>query len=87
MNETAKFLGESYGFWVQTGAVILSALMAVLAIRHNGRMARKRTTIDVLLQENEDEALREAKFAVFNMTNGKNGSLLRFISKKNKNKP
>jgi hypothetical protein len=81
MNETAKFLGESYGFWVQTGAVILSALMAVLAIRHNGRMARKRTTIDVLLQENEDEALREAKFAVFNMTNGKNGSFVEIYFK------
>ena len=32
MNETIKFLGESYGFWVQTGAVVLSAAMAVLAI-------------------------------------------------------
>jgi|GEM_PF-113954 len=69
MNETIKFLGESYGFWVQTGAVVLSAAMAVLAILHNGKMSRKRTTIDVLLQENQDETLRNAKFEVFNMAN------------------
>ena len=69
MNETIKFLGQSYGFWVQTGAVVLSAAMAVLAILHNGKMSRKRTTIDVLLQENQDETLRNAKFEVFNMAN------------------
>ncbi|MDG2957003.1 DUF4760 domain-containing protein [Bisgaard Taxon 10/6] len=76
MNETARFLGESYGFWIQTGAVVLSALMAVLAIHHNGRMARKRTTIDVLLQENQDVELREAKFAVFNLARDNENSFV-----------
>lgn len=33
MENTANILGESYCFWVQTGAVILSAIMAVLAIK------------------------------------------------------
>lgn len=76
MQETATILGESYGFWIQTGAVILSALMAVLAILHNGRMARKRTTIDVLLQENQDKVLVEAKFAVFNLARDQNQSFV-----------
>ncbi|WP_439290813.1 DUF4760 domain-containing protein [Lonepinella koalarum] len=65
--DDVRILGESYGFWVQTGAVVLSAVMAILAILHNGKMARKRTTIDVLLQENQDETLRNAKFTVFNL--------------------
>lgn len=76
MNETAKILGETYGFWVQTGAVILSAAMAVLAILHNGKMARKRTTIDVLLQENQDKTLTDAKFAVFNLAKDPNTSFV-----------
>lgn len=76
MEETVKFLGESYGFWVQTGAVLLSAIMAVLAILHNGRMARKRTTIDVLLQENQDKELIAAKFTVFNLARDANNSFV-----------
>lgn len=76
MEETAKILGESYGFWIQTGAVILSALMAVLAILHNGGMARRRTTIDVLLQENQDQQLVAAKFTVFNLARDPNQSFV-----------
>ncbi|SUV40760.1 DUF4760 domain-containing protein [Avibacterium paragallinarum] len=76
MEETVKILGESYGFWVQTGAVLLSAIMAVLAILHNGRMARKRTTIDVLLQENQDKELIAAKFTVFNLARDANNSFV-----------
>lgn len=76
MEEATKLLGESYGFWVQTGAVILSALMAVLAILHNGRMTRKRTTIDVLLQENQDKQLIDAKFTVFNLATDKSNSFV-----------
>lgn len=81
MEETAKILGESYGFWIQTGAVILSAIMAVLAILHNGRMARKRTTIDVLLQENQDQQLMEAKFTVFNLANNTDNSFVEIYFK------
>ncbi len=70
------FLGESYGFWVQTGAIILSAIMAILAIVHNGKMARKHTTIDVLLQENQDKELIAAKFVVFNLARDPNNSFV-----------
>lgn len=81
MEETAKILGESYGFWVQTGAVILSAIMAVFAILHNGIMARKRTTIDVLLQENQDQQLIDAKFTVFNLANDPKNSFVQIYFK------
>ncbi|OOF84174.1 hypothetical protein BKG93_08360 [Rodentibacter ratti] len=85
MEETVKFLGESYGFWVQTGAVVLSAIMAVLAILHNGRMARRRTTIDVLLQENQDRQLVAAKFTAFNLAKNPNQSFVElYFSEKEK---
>ncbi|WP_180297576.1 hypothetical protein [Snodgrassella alvi] len=42
-------LGESYGFWVQTGAVILSAITAVYVIYLNGKRERRRTTIDLII--------------------------------------
>ncbi len=69
MENQQLYLGETIGFWIQTGAIVFSALIAAFAIWHNGKMARRRTTVDVLLQENKDEKLREAKFAVFNMAN------------------
>lgn len=81
MEDVAIFLGESYGFWIQTGAVVLSAIMAILAILHNGRMARKRTTIDVLLQENQDKELIAAKFTVFNLAKDKNSSFVQIYFK------
>ncbi|MFU2048005.1 MULTISPECIES: hypothetical protein [Avibacterium] len=40
-----QFLGESYGFWIQTGAIILSILVtgyyARKAILSNGRSAKE----------------------------------------------
>ncbi|MCK3656186.1 hypothetical protein A4G19_13805 [Pasteurellaceae bacterium Macca] len=55
--------------------------MAVIAIAHNGRMARKRTTIDVLLQENQDNALISAKFSVFNLIKDNNNSFVEIYFK------
>lgn len=51
-SEHTTCLGETHGFWIQTGAIILSAIMAILAIRHNGKMSKRRATIDVIMQEN-----------------------------------
>jgi hypothetical protein len=40
------WLGESLGFWVQTGAFILSAFGAIAIIYNNSHQAKKRATID-----------------------------------------
>lgn len=51
------FLGESNGFWIQTGAIILSAIAGVWVIRSNGFSSRRRATIDHIIHQKTDEKL------------------------------
>ena len=43
--KTVGWFGESWGFWIQTGAVFLSAIAAVAVIYYNGKQARLRALI------------------------------------------
>lgn len=67
---------QAYGFWVQTGAIIISIAVtgyfaqkaikkngesAKTTLNHNHEMIRKRATIDILIQENQDTDLVQAK--------------------------
>lgn len=66
-NETAKtalLLGETMGFWIQSGAFILSALGAIAIIFNNSHQAKKRATIDLVLHELSDQAVIDAKNSV-----------------------
>lgn len=54
-----SWLGETWGFWIQTGAFVLSALAAVAVIYFNGRQARKRATIDLMLHQKNNQQLLE----------------------------
>ncbi|QJD89131.1 DUF4760 domain-containing protein [Duganella dendranthematis] len=51
------WLGESLGFWIQTGAFLLSALAAAYIIYHNGKLARLRATIDLVMHQKSDQDL------------------------------
>lgn len=62
--EGLLWLGETKGFWLQTGAFLLSAVAAIVLIFHSGRQARRRATIDLTLHENQNLALHEAKEAI-----------------------
>lgn len=62
--ETEKivlWLGESLGFWIQTGAFIFTAVGAIAVIYNNSHQAKKRATIDLVLHENQNQKLIEAK--------------------------
>jgi len=60
--KTIGWLGETWGFWIQTGAFVLSAAAAVAVIYFNGRQARKRATIDLMLhQRNNQQLLQDTK--------------------------
>lgn len=59
--KVAFFLGESRGFWVQTGAFILSAFGAIAIIYNNSHQAKKRATVDLVLYELGNPLLIEAK--------------------------
>lgn len=55
------FLGESIGFWIQTGAFFLSALAGVAVIFNNNHRARQRATVDLSLAETNNKDLQLAK--------------------------
>lgn len=65
--DAAVWLGESVGFWVQTGALFLSTLAAVYVINHNGRLAKKRALIDLIIQQKSDTVLTEAIQRVYHL--------------------
>lgn len=62
--ESAKvvlWLGESYGFWIQTGAIVLSAFGAIAIIYNSSHQAKKRATVDLVLHESSNPEIISAK--------------------------
>ena len=60
-NDVVLYWGETIGFWIQTVAFVFSAVGAILIIYRNDRQARKRATIDLVLHNNTNTELNEAK--------------------------
>ena len=54
------FLGETKGFWVNTGALVISILVASAAIWVASKRERKRSTLEFLNSRHRDTALLEA---------------------------
>ena len=65
--KTIGWLGETWGFWLQTGAFFLSALAAVAVIYHNGAQARVRALIDLIVQQKMDEGLIDSTRKVYSL--------------------
>lgn len=63
------WLGETWGFWIQTGAFLLSAVAGVAVIYFNGRQARKRATIDLILYQKGNKDLLENTRTVWALAN------------------
>jgi hypothetical protein len=55
------WLGETKGFWVQTGALIVSAVGGILIIRSRSKTERRRATVDLVLHLKNDNELTQAK--------------------------
>jgi|ERR1017187_1349623 hypothetical protein len=55
------WLGETKGFWIQTGALIISAIGGLLIIRSRSKTERRRATVDLVLHQKNDNELMEAK--------------------------
>lgn len=58
--QSIGWLGETWGFWIQTGAFFISALAAVAVIYYNGKQARLRALIDLIVQQKTDASLMQA---------------------------
>ena len=77
--KTVIWLGESLGFWIQTGAFLLSAVGAIGVIYYNGKQARVRSLIDIIMHQKGDSDLIEATRRVYAMkSNG--GSLSNHVN-------
>lgn len=55
---TYLLFGESIGFWIQTGAVCLTALFAAWAVISARQTTRKKNAADVIFNSRSDENLR-----------------------------
>src|ERR1022692_3039309 len=61
------WLGETKGFWVQTGALLISAVAGVLIIRSRSKTERRRATVDLVLHQKNDSELMKAKMHLFRL--------------------
>jgi hypothetical protein len=55
------WLGETRGFWVQTGALFVSAIAGIWIILSRSKTERRRATVDLVLHLKNDLKLVEAK--------------------------
>lgn len=55
--KTVGWFGETWGFWIQTGAFLLSAFGAIAVIHYNGKQARLQALINLLTQQKTDVEL------------------------------
>ncbi|MGI4815869.1 MAG: DUF4760 domain-containing protein [Janthinobacterium lividum] len=65
--KTVGWFGETWGFWVQTGALFLSAVAGVLVIYYNGRQARTKALIDLIIYQKTNKDLVEATKLVYRL--------------------
>lgn len=63
--KTVGWLGETWGFWIQTGAFLLSAAAGIAVIYYNGKQARIRALIDLIMHQKGDSALIESTRRVY----------------------
>ena len=61
------FLGETLGFWIQTGAFLASAIAGIAVIFHNGKQARTRALIDLIIHQKTDSELLQAIAIVYKL--------------------
>lgn len=70
--KTVGWLGESWGFWIQTGAFLISAVAGVAVIYYNGKQGRSKALIDLIVEQKTNKDLIEATKRVYDL--GKNGN-------------
>jgi len=49
------------GFWIQTGALILSAIFALLLVQSRERSEKRRATVDLVIQQKHDSQLQASR--------------------------
>ena len=76
------WLGETKGFWVQTGALLISAAGGILIILSRSRTERRRATVDVVLHQKSDSELVQAKRQLFKLHDDGHQNFAAFLANK-----
>lgn len=79
--KTVFWLGETLGFWIQTGALIISAVVGVLVILSRSRSERRRATVDLVLHQKRDSELIQAKRKLLELHDAGEKNFARFLDK------
>lgn len=69
-----------FGPLIQTVAFVVSAVAAVAVIYHNGKLAKKRALIDLIIQQRTDEQLNAAIKIVYGLANNDKNQLSLYVS-------
>jgi hypothetical protein len=56
----AKLLGETYGFWCQTGSLMAAAILAYLTLRSSRAIERRKAAANAIFAGRRDKELTEA---------------------------
>ncbi len=83
VSEAGKFLGETWGFWVQTGALFISALAAIALIYANGQDQKRRATIDLVLHQKQDRELQAALRHVLDLREKRVTNFAKYLEDRN----
>lgn len=84
--EPAKWLGETFGFWVQFGVQSIifaaSAVAGILVIRSRAHQEGRRSTVDLIVEQKRDEKLMAARHLIVRMHENKEDNLARYLNDK-----
>ncbi|HEX3092810.1 MAG TPA: DUF4760 domain-containing protein [Candidatus Angelobacter sp.] len=70
------------GFWIQTGALLLSAIGALWIVLSRSRSERKRATVDLMLHQTQDKDLMDAKKKILELHEGGVSNFAQYLEKK-----
>lgn len=74
-----RWLGETGGFWIQTFALIISAVAALWLIYSSASGERQRATIDLVVQQRRDQELEAAKLLIRNLHENNTTNFAKFL--------
>lgn len=77
-----KFLGETWGFWIQTGALIISAIAAIWIIAATRRDNKRRATIDLVILQKQDTELQNAKRHILSLHDKREENFAKYLQDK-----
>jgi hypothetical protein len=82
VTESLKYWGETLGFWVQTGALIISAIAAVWLIAANYRSDRRRHTVEIAKELIRDREITETKKVMATLHAQQKGNFARYLDQR-----